>query len=111
MTPIDDYDYAPGTVRLLDPDSLEVVSATKEAVVLIPTPSADRNDPVNWTFARKTISLMLLMSYVVARIVLELIHQIHCHDVSSWWYVRGTSVPDKQVHCMPFTHLWLSRLA
>lgn len=47
----------PGTVTLVD---INHILATKHAnhgdIVLVPTPSNDPNDPLNWSSSRKTMS-------------------------------------------------------
>jgi hypothetical protein len=47
-----------GTVRLVDSD----LAASE--VVLIPTPSTDSRDPLNWTKRRKQIQLVCLTLWV-----------------------------------------------
>lgn len=49
----------PGTVHLVD---LEHVLAARHAtdqkdIILVPTPSADPDDPLNWTQSRKYLAL------------------------------------------------------
>ncbi|OAA72972.1 MFS transporter [Akanthomyces lecanii RCEF 1005] len=61
-----DESQIPGTVHLVD---LEHTKATRHAgssrdIILIPTPSRDPNDPLNWSAGRKRLHLICLMVYV-----------------------------------------------
>lgn len=61
-----DESIVPGTVHLVD---LELTLATRHAqdkkdIVLVPTPSADPNDPLNWTRRRKYMALTCSLLYV-----------------------------------------------
>ncbi|EGX88308.1 MFS transporter [Cordyceps militaris CM01] len=61
-----DVSQVPGTVHLVD---LEQTAATRHAsgggssrdIILVPTPSADPNDPLNWSPGRKRLHLVCLM--------------------------------------------------
>lgn len=58
-----DTSQVPGTVRLVD---LDHTAATPHAgshndIILVPTPSSDANDPLNWTPARKRLLLICLI--------------------------------------------------
>lgn len=58
-----DESQIPGTVHLVD---LEHTEATRHAgssrdIILIPTPSRDPNDPLNWSAGRKRLHLICLM--------------------------------------------------
>lgn len=58
-----DESQVPGTVQLVD---LDEHIATRHArghrdIVLIPTPSADPEDPLNWTPARKRLALTCIL--------------------------------------------------
>ena len=72
MDHIDDS-IVPGTVHLVD---LEHTLHTKHAkgnyqdVVLVPTPSNDPDDPLNWTPRRKALSATCWIMYV---------HEVHIH--------------------------------
>lgn len=59
----------PGTSRLVDTDgALHAVHAAQAGirdVVLIPTPSRDPNDPLNWSSFRKAISCTCMCAYVL----------------------------------------------
>ena len=67
MTPGLDQTAIPGTVTLVD---LEHVLATRHAdrgdsdIVLIPEPSNDPDDPLNWAPWRKTLSTICVSVYV-----------------------------------------------
>lgn len=57
-----DDDIIPGTVHLVD---LEHTMHTRHAegqndIVLVPTPSTDPNDPLNWSPRRKMLSTICL---------------------------------------------------
>lgn len=54
-----DYSAVPGTTHLVD-------LGHKAEVVLIPTPSDDPNDPLNWTPRRKWLQVFCLVLYVFA---------------------------------------------
>ncbi|CAG8960227.1 hypothetical protein HYFRA_00012745 [Hymenoscyphus fraxineus] len=59
----------PGTVHLVDLEGLvdaQHASGTIKDVVLIPTPSNDPNDPLNWTPRRKLVSTACTLLYVLA---------------------------------------------
>ncbi|KAM3427768.1 hypothetical protein NHJ13734_008868 [Beauveria thailandica] len=58
-----DESQIPGTVLLVD---LEHTAATRHAsdsrdIILVPTPSRDPNDPLNWSVGRKRLHLICLM--------------------------------------------------
>lgn len=58
-----DESQVPGTVQLVD---LDDHVATRHAsghrdIILIPTPSADPEDPLNWTPARKRLALTCIL--------------------------------------------------
>lgn len=58
-----DESQIPGTVHLVD---LEQTAATQHAsgtrdIILVPTPSRDPNDPLNWSASRKRLHLICLM--------------------------------------------------
>lgn len=54
-----DYSQTPGTTHLVD-------LGEKTEVVLIPTPSDDPNDPLNWTRGRKWLHVLCMVVYVFA---------------------------------------------
>lgn len=58
-----DESQVPGTVQLVD---LEETLATRHSkshkdIVLVPTPSDDPDDPLNWSLARKHVSLACVL--------------------------------------------------
>ncbi|KAJ5806860.1 hypothetical protein N7474_010452 [Penicillium riverlandense] len=55
----DETFWAPGTVALED------VHRTRDQLVLFPTPSADPNDPLNWSTARKALNFTLVSFFVL----------------------------------------------
>ncbi|KAK3181876.1 hypothetical protein K4F52_006779 [Lecanicillium sp. MT-2017a] len=60
-----DESQIPGTVQLID---LEQSAATRHAgdhtdIILVPTPSKDPNDPLNWSPGRKRMHLVCLMVF------------------------------------------------
>ncbi|TQV93693.1 MFS transporter [Cordyceps javanica] len=62
-----DESLIPGTVHLVD---LEQTADTQHAsgsrdIILVPTPSADPNDPLNWSPGRKRLHLACLMIFVL----------------------------------------------
>lgn len=59
-----DPDYAPGTVRLLVHNDADAANTT-ERLVLVPTPSSDPDDPLNWSRGRKSVQLLLITMYTL----------------------------------------------
>lgn len=63
-----DYDAIPGTMRLVD---IEGTLSTKHAegnnsdIILIPTPSDDPDDPLNWSKSRKLLSTICMIVYIL----------------------------------------------
>lgn len=60
---IDEY-QVPGTIQLVD---LDAHLATRHArghkdIILVPTPSADPDDPLNWSPARKRLALICILA-------------------------------------------------
>ena len=59
----------PGTSRLVDTkgtfDRPHAVQSGRRDVVLIPTPSADPDDPLNWSRARKGLSCLCMCAYTL----------------------------------------------
>jgi MFS family permease len=53
--PSEKEDLVPGTVRLVDVSS----------VILVPRPSADPNDPLNWPYRRKLLAVSMAYLYVM----------------------------------------------
>lgn len=64
---MEDTNFIPGTVHLVD---LEGTMRAKHAaggqkdVVLVPAPSADPDDPLNWSPRRKLLSTTCMCVYV-----------------------------------------------
>lgn len=65
---IEDVDFVPGTVHLVD---LEGTMRAKHAkggkrdIVLVPTPSSDPDDPLNWSPRRKIMSTVSMCVYTL----------------------------------------------
>lgn len=61
-----DVSVVPGTTHLVDLDgSLHTNHDTRlKDIVLIPTPSADPEDPLNWSHRRKTLHMFCLFMLV-----------------------------------------------
>lgn len=62
--------FPPGTVRLVDLDGKLNISKHadgkgEEDIVLIPRPSDDPEDPLNWTFRRKLIATSCMIVYTI----------------------------------------------
>lgn len=56
----------PGTVHLVDLDhDMQTLHAGTNDIVLVPTPSTDVNDPLNWTPRRKMMSTICVNVYIV----------------------------------------------
>ncbi|KUI54415.1 hypothetical protein VP1G_01762 [Cytospora mali] len=60
-----DESQVPGTVQLVDLDAHIVTrhAAGHKDIILIPTPSDDPEDPLNWTPARKRLALTCILLY------------------------------------------------
>lgn len=58
----------PGTVQLIDTDGnvrAKHASGSKEGdIILIPSPSDDPEDPLNWSFRRKMLSTSCIVVFV-----------------------------------------------
>ncbi|GMM27985.1 hypothetical protein DAMA08_007010 [Martiniozyma asiatica (nom. inval.)] len=52
-----DFDAIPGTSQLVEEDS------ENGEIVLIPTPSDDPNDPLNWSYRRKMLQMFCIILY------------------------------------------------
>lgn len=62
-----DEDHVPGTIRLVDvagTTSTQHDSNHKD-IVLIPRPSSDPNDPLNWSWNRKLVAVSMAYLYVL----------------------------------------------
>ena len=65
---MDAVDFVPGTVHLVDLEGVLRVkhaSGQQEDIVLIPAPSEDPDDPLNWSAKRKLLSTTCICVYVV----------------------------------------------
>ena len=55
-----DPDYIPGTVHLVDlngnVDGAHASSSGKRDIILVPSPTADPDDPLNWSYRRKLLA-------------------------------------------------------
>lgn len=62
-----DPDHVPGTVYLVDitGNSSSAHDASHKDIVLVPRPSADPNDPLNWTYRRKLLAVSMAYLYVL----------------------------------------------
>lgn len=59
----------PGTVRLIDVDGSIVgkhaAGADEQDIVLVPRPSDDPEDPLNWTMKRKLLATSCVLMYTI----------------------------------------------
>ncbi|OIW25528.1 MFS general substrate transporter [Coniochaeta ligniaria NRRL 30616] len=55
----------PGTVHLVDVGDQQASSKSKDGIELIPRPSDDPEDPLNWSDARKRLSAAMVVVYTV----------------------------------------------
>lgn len=65
---LDDQHDVPGTVRLVDVAghiSGALHDATRQDIVLVPRPSSDPNDPLNWSYRRKLVCVSMAYLYVL----------------------------------------------
>jgi MFS family permease len=63
-----DDDHVPGTVCLVDVNgqaTLSLHDASHTDIVLVPRPSADPNDPLNWSARRKFLAVSMAYLYVL----------------------------------------------
>lgn len=71
MVPHDaDEDHVPGTVYLVDINhnvSSELHDRSHQDIVLVPRPSSDPNDPLNWTHRRKILAVGMAYLYVFGK--------------------------------------------
>lgn len=58
-----DYSQVPGTVHLLELQGIGSVSKGDSDVVLVPRPSSDPNDPLNWARWRKLLNIFCVYFY------------------------------------------------
>lgn len=62
-----DESQVPGTVQLVDIDDHHLAARHAKGhkdVILVPTPSADPEDPLNWSPGRKRLALTCVLLYV-----------------------------------------------
>ncbi|CDK26107.1 unnamed protein product [Kuraishia capsulata CBS 1993] len=63
-----DFDAIPGTSHLVEFDQVKLneleVEPKEKDVVLIPTPTTDPNDPLNWSLRRKWLNMFCMVVYV-----------------------------------------------
>jgi hypothetical protein len=64
---IDDANFVPGTVHLIDllGTMRAKHAASKKDIILVPTPSSDPDDPLNWSPRRKTLSTASMGMYTL----------------------------------------------
>ncbi|KAG7768411.1 hypothetical protein KL931_003017 [Ogataea haglerorum] len=59
-----DFSAIPGTSHLVDLDHTRETVETESGIVLIPTPSDDPNDPLNWSRGRKWLAIFCTVVYI-----------------------------------------------
>jgi hypothetical protein len=64
---IDDANFVPGTVHLVDllGTMRAKHAASKKDIILVPTPSSDPDDPLNWSPRRKILSTASMGMYTL----------------------------------------------
>src|SRR5687767_5044639 len=62
-----DEDHVPGTIRLVDVagNASSQHDASHKDIVLIPRPSSDPEDPLNWSWNRKILAVSMAYLYVL----------------------------------------------
>ncbi|GME95293.1 unnamed protein product [[Candida] boidinii] len=60
------YEAVPGTTHLVDTEHTERSHKRADGIVLVPTPSDDPNDPLNWSKARKLHHMFCIVVYTFA---------------------------------------------
>lgn len=55
----------PGTIHLVDTAGQHATALSKDGIELIPRPSADPEDPLNWSERRKKISAIMVVVYTL----------------------------------------------
>ncbi|OBS15184.1 hypothetical protein FPOA_13926 [Fusarium poae] len=62
------HDYVPGTVRLIDVNGMNSGGphdSQHKDIVLVPRPSSDPEDPLNWPYRRKLLAVSMAYLYVL----------------------------------------------
>ena len=66
---VDARDFVAGTVHLVDLEGImhakHASGSGKKDIVLVPAPSPDPDDPLNWTPRRKLMSTVCVMVYTL----------------------------------------------
>lgn len=74
-----DESQIPGTVQLVDLDAHLLTRHARghKDIILVPTPSADPDDPLNWSPGRKRLALICILAYVLQllKLVYAMIHK------------------------------------
>lgn len=69
-------DVVPGTVYLVDVDN--IVNAqhleSQAEIVLVPTPSSDPEDPLNWSKGRKRLAVGMAYTYTIGLAIASSLH-------------------------------------
>lgn len=60
-----DSEVIPGTIQLVDLKGDPDYNAVDHEIVLVPTPSADPDDPLNWSQRRKWLSMLCMVLYTL----------------------------------------------
>jgi len=62
-----DENFPPGTVRLIDTEGIVAGqhAANEKDIVLVPSPSEDPEDPLNWTLRRKWLATSCIVVYTI----------------------------------------------
>lgn len=61
-----DFNAVPGTTHLVDTEVVQSDEKLHREIVLIPTPSDDPNDPLNWSKKRKFMHVFCIIMYTFA---------------------------------------------
>ena len=70
--PMSDNHPVPGTVHLLDLEGILIAkhaSGSQRDIVLVPSPSSDPNDPLNWSARRKLLSTVCVSMCVISHCI------------------------------------------
>ncbi|EEA26816.1 hypothetical protein TMatcc_004895 [Talaromyces marneffei ATCC 18224] len=59
-----EYNLAENPNTMLPPGTVHLVAEQSNKIILVPKPSADPNDPLNWSKNRKRLNVTLLLFYV-----------------------------------------------